>query len=335
MEFLPREPIESYAARTKDDSLLRISASGGLFTELARQIIKSGGCVVGAGWNYNTFCAEHKCVYSERELAELRGSKYTASDLSKVYAPIEEALSKGMKVLFTGMPCQVAAMRKRFGNNASLILCGIMCHSISELAVWKKYIAELECTSGSKVKSVSFRDKRNGWRNSTFVVEFEDSAKNIVESLYQNAYAKAYFAGLATRKSCLNCQFRSGRSSADLIIGDFWGVEDYLPEMDDNKGISAVLLFTSVGKMLFESLDVIKKRLEYHQILAKNPFLETSVKPDMKQRERFERVFRHMNMGAAVSYALEGPMVVRIARFLYRLFRRIVGKIVHIAGFRK
>lgn len=335
MEFLPREPIASYAARTNDDSLLGISASGGLFTELARQILKEGGCVVGAGWNHETFCAEHKCVDSETGLAELRGSKYTMSDLSKVYAPIEKALSDGKKVLFTGMPCQVAAMRKRFGSNSHLILCGIMCHSISELVVWKKYIAELEHNAVSKIKSIRFRDKRNGWRNSTFVVEFENPARNIVENLYQNAYAKAYFMGLATRKSCLNCQFRSGKSNADIIIGDFWGVEDHLPEMDDNKGISAVLLFTDKGKELFDLLDIFKKQFTYKEILAKNPFLETSINPNLKQRARFERAFKHMDMAKAVRYAVEGPIAVRAVRCLYYAGRRLIGKIMRVIGLRR
>jgi coenzyme F420-reducing hydrogenase beta subunit len=324
MKLEPREPIACYAARTTDETLLKVSSSGGLFTELARQVFEDGGLVVGAGWNRETMCAEHKCASNEDELAELRGSKYTESDLSKVYKPVKEALAAGRKVLFTGMPCQVAAMCKTSGSDENLILCGIMCHSMAESAVWKKYVSELERKSGSKVASIRFRDKRRGWCNSTFVVEFEDASKNIAENLYENAYAHAYFAGLATRKSCLDCQFRSGRCQADLIIGDFWGVEDHWPEMDDNKGISAVLLFTEKGRSLFDSLKVCKRQILYRQVVAKNPFLETSVKVDAKRRERFERVYRHADMESAVRYALEGPWTLRAIRFVYRLPLRVL-----------
>ena len=319
MKFEPREPIVCYAARTADGALLQASSSGGMFTELARQIFEDGGLVVGAGWNRETMCAEHKCASNEDEIAELRGSKYTESDLSKVYKPIKEALSRGQKVLFTGLPCQVAAMRKTFGGDENLILCGIICFCMAEPAVWKKYVSELERKAGSKITSVRFRDKRDGWRRGTFVVEFEDASKNIAESLYTNAYCRAYFGRLATRKSCLDCQFRSGRCSADLIIGDFWGVEDHWPEMDDNKGISAVLLFTEKGRALFNSLNVSKRQISYHQVVAKNPFLETSVKVDAKQRERFERAYQHVDMASAVRYALEGPLPLRVIRFVYRL----------------
>ena len=332
MSSEPQVPIECYASRTTDDELLKVSSSGGMFTEFARQVLKDGGLVFGAGWNHFTLCAEHKCASHESELSELRGSKYTESDISKTYEQIRRALASGLKVLFTGLPCQIAAIRKTFANDNHLILCGIMCHSISELAVWKKYVSELENKAGSKIRSISFRDKRNGWRNGTFVVEFEDSTKNIYENLYENDYARAYFGGLATRKSCFDCQFKSGRCQADLIIGDFWGVEDFLPEMDDDKGISAVLIFTNQGRAFFDTLNVHKKKLTYKQILAKNPFLETSIKPNMKQRKRFERVYRYMDMSDAVRYAQQGPLPLRVARFICWLLRRVVGKFLRSVG---
>ena len=335
MRFEPKEPIDCFAARTMDSSSLKASSSGGMFTELARQIFKVGGLVFGAGWNHETMCAEHKCASSEDELAELRGSKYTESDLAKVYKPIKEALAAGRKVLFTGMPCQVAAMRKTFGSDENLILCGIMCHSMAEPAVWKKYVVELECKARSKITAIHFRDKRCGWRNSMFVVEFADASKNIAENLYTNAYARAYFAGLSTRRSCLDCQFRSGRCQADLIIGDFWGVEDHWPEMNDNKGISAVLLFTEKGRALFDLQNVSKRQISYRQVVAKNPFLETSVKVDAKQRERFERAYQDTDMANAVRYALEGPLPLRVVRFSYRFPRRVVAKILRVIGWRK
>jgi coenzyme F420-reducing hydrogenase beta subunit len=223
MRFEPQEPIECYASRTADDELLKASSSGGMFTELARRILEEGGLVFGAGWNRSTSCPEHKCVSCESGLAELRGSKYAQSDISKTYGQIGRALASGTKVLFTGVPCQIAAMRKTFANDGNLILCGIMCHSVSDLAVWKKYVSELEGKAESKIESIRFRDKRNGWRSGTFVVEFEDPSRNVVENLYENDYARACFSGLAARRSCLDCQFRSGRCRADLMIGDFWG----------------------------------------------------------------------------------------------------------------
>lgn len=333
--FKEKNPIMTYAARSKDFSLLKVSASGGMFTELAKQIFAKGGVVFGAGWDSSSMTVAHKCAENMEQLSEMRGSKYAQSSMTGVYSSVRALLKEGRIVLFTGMPCQVAAMRKCFGWNPNLVLCGIMCHSMSEPRVWKKYISELERKFQSRVTAVSFRDERNGWRKSTMVVRFQDSTKDIAENLYANVYARAYFSGYATKQCCLSCQFRSGRCAADLIIGDFWGVEDHKPELDDGKGVSAVLLFTDVGRRLFDLCDIEKYELTYQQVLAKNPFLETSIKPNLEQRARFWKVYEKMDITGAVKYAAEGPMWVRVLRFAYRLPRRVVGKSLRIVGLRK
>lgn len=324
------DPIAAFAARSKDAALLSVSASGGMFSELAKQVFAQKGVVYGAGWDVDSMTVIHKCAENMEQISEMRGSKYVQSNMTGVYSSVRTFLEEGRMVLFTGLPCQIAAMRKCFGDHQKLILCGIMCHSMSELCVWQKYVSELECKSRSRIAAVAFRDKRYGWRKSTMVVKFKDPAKDIAESLYENVYAKAYFSGYATKKSCLNCQFRSGRCAADLIIGDFWGVEDCRPELDDGKGVSAVLLFTAAGKDLFESCDVVKYELSYHQVVAKNPFLETSIRPNLTRRARFWKAYETKSIAGAIKYAEEGPLLVRALRFACRLPRRAIGKIVRI-----
>lgn len=69
-------PIAQYAARSRDDAVLRVSSSGGVFTEIARIVLSKKGVVVAAGWNRATMTVEHRCVETEEELSDLRGSKY-------------------------------------------------------------------------------------------------------------------------------------------------------------------------------------------------------------------------------------------------------------------
>jgi hypothetical protein len=102
--------------------------------------------------------------------------------------------------------------------------------------------------------------------------------------------------------------------------------------MDDDRGISAVLVFTDKGKALFDTLDVHKRRLAYRHVVAKNPFLETSISPNMKHRERFERAYRRMDMSDAVRYAQKGPLPLRVARFVCGIPRRVAGKFLRIAA---
>ena len=78
------------------------------------------------------------------------------------------------------------------------------------------------------------------------------------------------------------------KNCADIIIGDFWGIENVFPQMDDDKGISAVILNSTKGKAIFQK---IQEKMEYQEttfedILNANPVLTASV-DYTKNREKF------------------------------------------------
>ena len=52
----------------------------------------------------------------------------------------------------------------------------------------------------------------------------------------------------------MECRFRDFRSGADMTIGDFWGIERVIPEIDDNSGISAVIVNTEKGRDLWSKI---------------------------------------------------------------------------------
>lgn len=321
----PILPIAQYAARSQDDAVLRVSSSGGVFTELARVVFAKKGVVVAAGWNRATMTVEHRCVESEAELADLRGSKYVTSDMSGVYKPMERFISEGRQILFVGTPCQVAAIRHRFGNPENLILCAIACHSNVPQDVWALYCDDIQRKFRSRIVDVQFRDKRYGWRKSTFNVVF-DNQTHLAESLYANFYAKVFFSGWASKTACLNCKFRAGHSGADLLIGDFWGVEDVLSNLDDGKGISVVLAYSLEGKDFLSEANLKLYAVTYRQAVAKNPFIEVSPKTDFVKRARFQRVYKSRGLHCAVRYAEFGPQSKEIFIRVFRFVRYTAGR---------
>lgn len=52
------------------------------------------------------------------------------------------------------------------------------------------------------------------------------------------------------RPSCYACKFKGGRSNSDLTIADCWGIKQLTSEMDDDKGISLVMINTNTGNNL-------------------------------------------------------------------------------------
>ena len=114
----PREPLETFAAKNPDDKVRMTSSSGGIFFALAKNIIEEGGVVFGAKFNEN-WEVVHDYAETLEGVKAFQGSKYVQSRIGDTFRQAEEFLKAGRKVMFTGTPCQIAALglflRKDFG----------------------------------------------------------------------------------------------------------------------------------------------------------------------------------------------------------------------------
>ena len=75
----PEHHARLLGAQAKDENLRKRSSSGGVFTLLAREVIRQGGVVFGAAFD-ETLHVEHVGAFDESELSGMRGSKYVQSD---------------------------------------------------------------------------------------------------------------------------------------------------------------------------------------------------------------------------------------------------------------
>ena len=93
---------DAYIAYNTDDDMRLRSASGGVFSSLAKSFIEQGGVVAGANLSFEDgiVTVKHIIVTQKENLKLLLGSKYVESDCSSVYRPIEDYLKKGIAVLF-------------------------------------------------------------------------------------------------------------------------------------------------------------------------------------------------------------------------------------------
>ena len=320
-------PIKQFAAWTADTPLRIQSTSGGVFTELARAMFRRGGIVVAAGWTRNPLYVTHKVARNEGDLVEMRGAKYAPSDMSTTWTAVREAIDNKTPCLFVGTPCQTAAMRNVFREHSDvLLLCSIFCHSVPDPIVWKKYVRELESEIGKCLGEVHFRSKDHGgsWRRGMFVAKFLDG-KQLIEPLSANVYANAFFSRLSTRSSCLACQFKTGNCGADLMIGDFWGIEESYPELDDGKGVNAVLVYSERGAELLGDTNCVLHEVSYDAVVARNPCLEHSVGCDRAMRAKFFDYCEHYDLKQAYAKALRRPLWKRIGGRVLRLFRQLKG----------
>ena len=273
-----RLPLRCYAAKSKDEVARLCSSSGGVFSIFAKNVLDQKGVVFGVGWSDVGCETMHISIETLDELELLRGSKYVQSDMNDCYRRVKRFLEDGRKILFTGCPCQIAGLKSFLQKEyCNLILQEVICNSVPSPRALRKFTKiEQEKVPEEKLLSVFFRDKKNGWHNTTLRYQF--TTTTTTTSLGMSIYYKLWQKGFTVRRSCINCSFRDFKSGADLTIGDFWGIEKIIPTMDDNKGVSVVMVNTEKGKVLWES---IRDKVEsydvlYSDVLRYNPCLHSS-----------------------------------------------------------
>ena len=161
--------------------------------------------------------------------------------------------------MFTGTPCQVAAIKSSF-NSDNLLTVAIVCHGVPSPVKWSEHLKAIEQEHNSKLVAVDFRDKSSGWKNYQMKYEF-DNGEVISINPSTDKYMSDFYHNKSLRLSCGNCHFKAGNSGADITIGDFWGLNILSPELDDNTGMSVVTVHTDKGQKFIEEskIDVIKE----------------------------------------------------------------------------
>lgn len=235
----------AFAAKSENDPMRMRSSSGGVFYELADQMLRDGGYVCGAVFD-DEFHVKHILSNAKENILRMMGSKYAQSDVGYCYREVKDVLEKGCKVLFSGCPCQVAGLRTFLGKEyPNLLLVELICHGIPSDHMLQTYIGMQERKYGAKLTKMEFRNKKKGWHNSSVRMEFENH--RIYSIPYTaDAYTIGFLRNITLKSSCYDCHFRNFTAGSDITLGDFWGAEVELPE-DDNNGISAILVNSGKG----------------------------------------------------------------------------------------
>ena len=140
-------PLKVYAAWSMDEEQRKTSASGGVAYELYKHAIQNGYLVVGASQNPD-FSVSLKVVSRLEDIVGFKNSKYVFSEAWHVFSDIQDALKQEKKILFVGLPCQVAAAKSLFHNKGNIIYVEILCHGTTPLSYLKQHIKMLENASG-------------------------------------------------------------------------------------------------------------------------------------------------------------------------------------------
>ena len=352
-----KEPLQVLAAKNRNEEQRLISSSGGIFILLAEHIIERGGVVFGARFN-EKWEVEHCYAETIEELEPLMRSKYVQSYIGNTYKEAERFLKEGRQVMFVGTSCQIAGLkrflRKEYNN---LLAVDFICHGVPSPGIWRKYLEEIKSSQSEAagknsvlslslksvpvITGINFREKQNGgygWKKYGFEVRAKSPSKGdkntVLKSgiFYENVFMKGFLSNLYLRPSCYKCTAKNGASGSDLTIADFWGIQNYHPEFDDDKGVSVIFVHTDKGKAVIEILkakiDVLESNIS-EAIESNLSYFQSVCVPEKytifwKKYKRLKSVYKSVQIATKItlSYRIKGGLKRYIGKCIDSFYKR-------------
>ena len=249
-------PLQVLAAKNTCKEDREQSSSGGIFLLLAQETLKLGGVVYGAAFDENN-TVKHIRAESLEKVRSCCQSKYVQSDAIDALEQALQDVKAGRLVLFTGTPCQIAALRSAMDTQhidaKNTLLVDFVCHGTPSPEVFQNYLTMIGEKYKGAVEKFYFRDKAQGWRGNGYKAVFRNG-KTIVNGFYLRGFNKLF--PLSTNEACFECPYSCPQRVSDITLGDFWGIEKTcFSGFEDKLGISMLIINTEKGKEQLHALE--------------------------------------------------------------------------------
>ena len=324
-------PIKVLAAKNRCEGERMSSSSGGVFIALAEKTISEGGVVFGAVFD-DKWEVRHTFAENMQDVKPMMGSKYLQSRIGDCFIKVESFLKEGRPVMFTGTPCQIAGLHAFLCKDyTNLLTVDILCHGVPSPGVWRKYLNEIgnkfqESRADSPfqnfvsvISGISFRNKTdNGWKKYNFVVWKKAVTSDIGQDVllsemhWKNPYINGFLSNVYLRPSCYRCKCKNGVSHSDITIADYWGIHRLMPDFDDDKGVSLVLLNTSAGIDVFNRLDMEIRESTIKDARRFNGGFNENTTPHPKRSKFFREYPNSESLAETINRILHVSVVQKI-----------------------
>ena len=282
-------------------------------------ILQKGGIVFGAEWQGMEVIIGKAENWVEAQ--RFAGSKYVESDLVPAIDQIRDLLQKKTNILFIGLPCQVAAIKKLV-NSDNLYTADLICHGTPPSDYLIEYIKSLGIL---KTSDIRFRGRQD------FVLTIYDEDQKCVYKAGQHAdpYFKAFLDGTIYKDSCYSCPYACSSRVGDVTLGDFWGINRETMQNKTDGKISLVLVNTEKGKDLVEQIsnDAVLEKRTLDEAIKQNKQLSSPCS-ETKERVRFKK---NVEKGGFV-YALNKTASAKEIKNRNVFFTKLKRKIKIILG---
>lgn len=273
------EPI-SWQEGWAIDSIRMNASSGGVASAMMKYFVEDGGYVAACIFKNGEFL--FAITNKKDELINFAGSKYVKSNPVGIYNKIVEKLNKGNKVLFIGLPCQVAAAKNYTATlpankSKNLYTVDLICHGSPSPQILNLALRE-KGVNIEQLREIRFRNKTNFGLSSQ---DKDREYRTITPVGVQDMYTYAFLISLDYTENCYSCRYATLGRVSDVTIGDSWGSD--LPDSEQGKGVSLMLSQTNKGIALIENSVILLKEVNLEKAIEVNHQLRhPSIAPDMR-----------------------------------------------------
>ena len=140
-EMLFKKPLK-WCQGWADSNTREKSSSGGAATAILAAFVKKNGYVCSCLFRDGQFIFELSNEITT--VKKFTGSKYVKSNPAGIYDRIQNILKEGKRVLFLGLPCQVAGLKNfiRMDLQKNLYTVDLICHGTPDQKILNKYLAD-------------------------------------------------------------------------------------------------------------------------------------------------------------------------------------------------
>lgn len=245
-----RTETEPFYAFSTNDQIRKGSSSGGILTEIALFLLKSGavqGVIQTKASQKSPIQTETVVSVTEEDVRSCAGSRNTVS--SPLLA-LADLIEKGKRYAFIGKPCDVQAVRNWQRNNIQAreqipYLFSFFCAGLPSLQAEQKLLKHLNTSEGTCTK-ITYRG--NGWPGYTVACSAQGETGQM---RYEESWGK--ILGRDVALACRFCLDGIGEA-ADISCGDGWYIKNGKPDFSEHAGRNVVFVRTARGESIIKAL---------------------------------------------------------------------------------
>lgn len=292
------QPLEWYQGWV--DATRQTSSSGGVASGLIKSFIQNGGYVASCLFKNGEFAFE---ITNDLNYAKkFAGSKYVKSNAQNIYQKVSEKIKEGHKVMFIGLPCQVAAVKNYMKNHDNLYTVDLICHGSPSPQILSRFLYEnnvdIKCIDDLKFRSKDGFGLQSGYKR----ISFDGNS---------DLYTFAFLTSLDYTENCYSCPYATLDRVSDITLGDSWGSD--LDTEEQKKGVSLILCQTKKGRELLKNTKIELRSVDLNKAVESNHQLNHPSKMPPERKIFFKNIDKGFNRAIARCH----PKMYYIRRLKY------------------